>query len=103
MFMDTAGFDPRTDTYTLQKSASSTSIEVAVDGSQTRFEPAFEIVDWQSATWAIRLGDELLGTSDVQGPLILASHAADRLSFQYLGVIGASSSPAARTFTISED
>jgi hypothetical protein len=102
MFMDTGGFDPRTGTYTLQKGASSTSVEVAVDGSQTRFEPAFDIVGWQSDTWAIRLGDEVLGTSDAPGPSILASHAGDRLSFQYLGVIGASSSPAARTFTISE-
>jgi hypothetical protein len=109
LFTMWGGLDPETGTYTLAREAGATSVTFSLAASNslgdpvTRFEPAFEITDWSSPVWTIRLGDEVLGRSTAQGPNILAVHSGTTIAFQYLGSIAAEAADDARTFTVSEE
>jgi len=83
-------------------------------GTARRVAPAFEIQSWQTSDFRIRLGDQVLITSDMSDPAggpglvgygMLARHVAadQRLYFIYLGNIEDTLSPADRTFTIEEN
>jgi hypothetical protein len=105
----TGGLDPETGTYELDREQGATDVVFSLGASTletrepiARFEPAFEVANWTSESWVIRLGTTVLGTNQAQGSQLLAKHTAGRLGFQYLGVIAADAAADARTFTIAE-
>jgi hypothetical protein len=105
----TGGLDPETGTYQLDREQGATEVVFSLDAATlemaepiARFEPAFEIANWTSASWVIRLGTSVLGSSDAQDSQLLARHTAGRLAFQYLGIIAADATEEDRTFTVSE-
>jgi hypothetical protein len=105
----TGGLDPETGTYQLDREQGATEVVFSLDAVTletaepiARFEPAFEIGNWTSASWVIRLGTTVLGSSDAQDSQLLAAQAGGRLAFQYLGVIGADATGDDRTFTVAE-
>jgi hypothetical protein len=102
-FSSFGGLDPQTGTYVIQKETAASSVVFALAGDLARHEPAFEVQGWTSSTWTIRLGEQVLASSDAGGPDLLAARSPTKLSFQYLRVIPAGASAADRTFTVSEN